>query len=522
MAIQRRLLSENPRNKIYIESKVPDSAEQILKEFGLNIEYGDTTKLNDPLFLDKLGAVLFIQTESRLSGINDNLLAHASRLLDYDIRVFILFSFLEDTSAEVVDLFSKSAIKCIEKLDLPYKKDSSLPELPNIELLGPFLPWDEAAKRIGQFMADYPAGIAPNRSLRLVNFCPTDPSEEILLRRSFSDFIELEITQLVGGKSGAAVYSAYVSDGRWLQPYFVKIDTRVRIVSEYINYQEDVEKYLPYHLHPRLRTHFCHLGANKGILVGDFIDKSETLLECAQSGRSGPALANLFDHSLQGWHKNASIKDIKLVEYLQIPKIERIKMSRIQLAQSLGSSVKNYEEVTTIFNTLKLGPLLIGQIHGDLNAMNIHVRGFDSVLIDFLACRTGPLLYDAACLEVSLLIDGFHIESNFEHEWMRSVSQLYIDNRLMDCSWKCRPTSNISWFYSCVKQIRLYAREWEHGPNQYAAILAAALLIKASKDNNAIQDEAFRRAVAYYFAERILTYIVDSNENSSKGCSHEQ
>ncbi|MHB9004836.1 MAG: hypothetical protein ACYC6C_12400 [Coriobacteriia bacterium] len=522
MAIQRRLLSENPRNQIYIESKIPDSAEQILKEFGLSIEYGDTTKLNDPLFLDKLGAVLFIQTESRLSRINDNLTAHASRLLDYDIRVFVLFSFLEDTSAEVVDFFLKSALECLDKLQLPYKKTLSLPEPPNIELLGPSLPWDDVVKRIGQFMADNPAGIAPNRSLKLVNICPLDSSEEILLRRSFSDFVELEIKQLAGGKSGAAVFSAYVSDSRWLQPYFVKIDTRDCIVSEYIHYQEDVEKYLPYHLHPRLRTHFCHLGANKGILVGDFIDKSETLLECAKSGRSGPALANLFNHSLQGWHKNATIKVISLIEYLRIPGITKIKKSRIRLAQSLGNSVKNYKEVTAIFNKLELGPLLIGQIHGDLNAMNIHVRGFDSVLIDFFACKTGPLLYDTACLEVSLLIDGFYFETDFEKEWVELVSQLYVGNQLMDCSWQCRPTSNINWFFSCVKQIRLYAREWEHGPNQYAAVLAVALLKKASKDNKAEKDEAFRRAAAYYFAERILTNIIENNGTSSEGFKREQ
>jgi hypothetical protein len=514
MAIQKRLLGARARAGIFIAGAIPPNVERIFSNVGFIVKYGSSTALEDPDLLDKLAAVLFIQKASWPSKAKDLLAAYAGLLLDYDIRVFVLFLFSDDTSAAIVDGVRKHVEDCLEELHLPYKKDASLPEPPNIELLGPSLSWDEVANRISNFIAKNPAGIGPNRLLELPKSNNLEPDTALLLRRSFSDFRELRLERLRVGRSGASVYLAYASDGRWHQPFFIKIDTRDRIMREYNKYQEDVEKYVPYHLHPRLRTQMCCLGARKGILIGDFVDKSESLLACIKEGRAGSALANLFNQSLHGWYKDASLEDVCLVERLPIP--DQISDSCVALAKNMGKAVKDYSEIRAIYDRLYVGPVLMGQIHGDLNAGNIQVRGFDAVLIDFYGCNTGPLLYDAACLEASLLVDGLCYNKKTRVEWQKSVWPIYVDNKQMELISNLPPDSRARWFYISVNEIRTYAHNWEHGSYQYHAVLAVALLKKASKEKDSKGEEKYRRAAAYFFAERILTRIA-KNINQPNG-----
>jgi hypothetical protein len=69
------------------------------------------------------------------------------------------------------------------------------------------------------------------------------------------------------------------------------------------------------------------------------------------------------------------------------------------------------------------------------------------------------------------------------------------------------PKNSSAWFQACVRQIRLYAQQMQCRPGQYAAALALALLIKASKDKNAPEPKATRRAAAYMLAARILRML---------------
>jgi hypothetical protein len=139
-------------------------------------------------------------------------------------------------------------------------------------------------------------------------------------------------------------------------------------------------------------------------------------------------------------------------------------------------------------------------------------------VIDFYAHCRYPLVYDAACLEASLLVEGFAGDDRDVQQWLRSVESLY-ENPLLACGgMTANPKSRSSWFYACVQQIRRYARQWECGPDQYAGALAVALLIKASKDGNATvpeaKREADRRAAAYMMAERVLSKTFGSQPDA--------
>jgi hypothetical protein len=125
-------------------------------------------------------------------------------------------------------------------------------------------------------------------------------------------------------------------------------------------------------------------------------------------------------------------------------------------------------------------------------------------VIDFFAHQKYPLVFDAATLEASLLVEGFRDDKRPVNNWLKSVEPLYTQRPLFGALPHVKPKDASFWFYTCVRQIRRYARQWEVAENQYVGGLAVALLIKATKDPRASEPEASRRAAAYLLAERLL------------------
>ena len=79
-------------------------------------------------------------------------------------------------------------------------------------------------------------------------------------------------------------------------------------------------------------------------------------------------------------------------------------------------------------NNVKIGP-----IYGDLHAANVCIRADDAIVIDFCAHRSAPLVYDAACLEASLFVDGFRTDDKLV---IASLVQHLLP--LYDCDPDCR------------------------------------------------------------------------------------
>jgi Ser/Thr protein kinase RdoA (MazF antagonist) len=153
-------------------------------------------------------------------------------------------------------------------------------------------------------------------------------------------------------------------------------------------------------------------------------------------------------------------------------------------------------------------------VHGDLHARNVRVRANDAVVIDFARSDgEGPLIYDLAMLEASLLIDAFSEESQGA-TWVAAVKPLYRDISKSGVFPHAPARSHAAWFFSCVRQIRLEAAAMQRGgsgESQYATALAVALLLKACKaakvngSTDVIAAETFRRGAALFFADQILT-----------------
>jgi hypothetical protein len=185
----------------------------------------------------------------------------------------------------------------------------------------------------------------------------------------------------------------------------------------------------------------------------------------------------------------------------------QINNGRFKRACELGATLK-IQEMCILFQKCTSIPVLVGSIHGDLHAENVRVRATDAIVIDFLNHRTSsyPLVYDAACLEASLLVKGFPDDKRDPQEWLQSIESLYEKPLIISGGvMQTKPANRSFWFHACVHQIRRYAKQWECRPNQYAGALAVALLNKAKKDVNVKEPEASHRAGAYVLAERVLS-----------------
>jgi hypothetical protein len=484
-------------------------------------------QLADPDFLSGLAATIFTQDAEKPNLIVRDLERHGRRLLDWDCRIVARSA--TRPGANLADLLGRVMVNRhplpVANLPAVEGRPTGLSQTPHphIHVFAQEIPWAV----IADFVVEHPPDKAPDSTLRIIG--PgrrlINSEAETLLQRAFEDCIEVYLVSIDGGHSGVPVFRAYAElkdgqHGRWPLPYFVKLGDRDKIYIEYWNYQNKVDPYIPFHLGPHLIPRRCHLGALEGVIVGDWVDESETLTGCASSGRAAAAISCLFDRTLYGWHREAEKKEFSIAETLgrYFPPPASFPAARLAKARELGATSKP-SDLEKHFRCCTSVPVLMGPIHGDLHAKNVHVRAIDAIVIDFLRHGEGPLVYDPACLEAGLLVEGFSHEIDLPNldkgtakdqelrrslEWLRSIETLYDHVPLSRAPVHAEPKNPSAWFHACVRQIRLFARQMECHRGQYAAALALALLIKAGKDPAVPEPEASRRAAAYLLAERIL------------------
>jgi len=494
-------------------------------------------QLADPIFLSGLAATIFTQDVEKPNLIVRDLEKHGRRLLDWDCRIVARSATKPGT--KLADLLGRVIVngrrlpvaglpaiegKPFEPSETPY---------PHIHVFEQEVPWAVIADSVVEHPPDKP----PDSTLRIIGPGKTliSPETEILLQRAFEDCVEVYLVSIDGGHSGVPVFRAYAElkegqHGRWPLPYFVKVGDRDKIYTEYWNYQNKVDPYVPFHLGPHLIPKRCHLGALEGVIVGDWVDESEALTGCASGGRAAAAISCLFDRTLYGWHREAEKKQMSIVKTLgqYFPNPKSFPPARLAKARELGAT-STPRDLQKLFRRCRSVPVLMGPIHGDLHAKNVHVRAMDAIVIDFFRHDEGPLVYDPACLEAGLLVDGFSNEiksSDKDHdndkevqrilEWLHSIVTLYDHVPLSRAPVHAKPKNPSAWFHACVRQIRLYAEQMECCRGQYAAALALALLIKASKDPALPDPEASRRAAAYLLAERLLTMTFPPERKKKK------
>ncbi len=515
-------------------------ASEVLKVFadmGYQIKPFDAAASIDSEMLAATDSVIFSQNPQKPTKIFGEFEKYAKMLLAHDCRIYVRVAQPEFHS----DRMRAIVVNAINTLELPPSglsddESASLDDwfcdhkhsafTPFVHLCGRPNDWGEIAKTI----RDNPAGKAPNLSMS-VNAINSNgdtlkltDEQLMLIRRAFWNCASVHLVGVTNGLSGVPAFRAYAElaqglPGKWPYLYFVKIGSRQKISAEYRRYQANALEYIPYHLGPRLRQDRCGLAASEGIIVGDYVSGSESLRDCAKDGRAAPAIANLFNSTLWAWRNVATTKKGSVPEYLEHLFPTSIPHHRENLIRELGATL-SVAELKDLFMACNANPVLAGPIHGDLHATNVLVRSADAILIDFEKVGFDmPLVYDAASLEGGLLVDCFIGDQRSPAAWFESIRSLYDGAAFGDEVMPCHPKDRSAWYFDCIRQIRIHARQLERAPLQYAAALALALAKKACnpedfRDHKESRSEPSQlmtrehlRAAAYVLAEQILKAI---------------
>jgi hypothetical protein len=498
----------------------PEEGRKAFEEREFRVTTCSEEDLRSGDFLSGLTAVVFTQNPERALQISLFIKNHAARLLDYDCQIIlrpgsqalslkpsILTGAIDETHLWTAWLPEEEA-KQLKWMG----SRGSLPPFPRANFFSFSIAW----KDIANVVADNLPGPAPSPSLQItvqtaangIRTRDLNDDEKLLIRRAFWDCADITLEPVSGGRSGLLVFRAHAEleqglEGRWPQPYFVKIGDRQKIFAEYEHYEGRVRPYVPFHLGPHLDSKRCCLGSRSGVIVGDYVEESESLRDCACEGRAASAIACLFDRTLLGWHRVFETKQTSIARALKYRFPGRIFEPRRSRVKTMGA-ILTLNDLRKLFRKCISQPILVGLVHGDLHSANVRVRATDAIVIDFFAHQKYPLVFDAATLEASLLVEGFRDDKRPIDDWLKSIEPLYTQCPLLGALPHVKPKDPSFWFYACVHQIRRYARQWEGAENQYAGALAVALLIKATKDVKAREPEGSRRAAAYLLAERLL------------------
>lgn len=501
----------------WFESPVLDDARSAFEQRDLKVSVCTEGRLNDASYLANVSAVVFIfDVAAKMQRMARAFDKHAKRLLDYGCSAIVVSGRTELARLR----------QSVQTLNLPINNlrpegsgswewqdlNASQPG-PNVHYFDSDLNDKNKWVAIANMVAYRQVGDRPNLVLKVAG-AGLEADEELLLRRAFGgDVTSVHLDSEPRGYSGARVFRAQTETGnRWPVPYFVKIDKRQRTIDEYNNYLIGVEPSVPFHLAPPILKERCCLGSARGIIVGQYIGESESLLACAEGGRAISAVSCLFSRTLRIWHR--SHDPHPLIEYLECKLPKLFDERNMECAKVLGARREPVELRKSIL-TCATSHARYGSIHGDLNISNVRVRGGDAIIIDPSEYSSGPLLWDPAFLEASLLVEGFTQERRDVAAWLAAIAPCY-EMPLFNFWSHKHLVDEASWFHITVNQIRLYAKEMECAEGQYGVTLAVALLFMAAKparfsDEN--KRESFRRGAAYYLAERLLERLAEGSES---------
>lgn len=492
--------------------------------------------LQNPEFVALLDAVIFCQKPEKRNALNTVLRAVIPSLMNSDVRAYVRIAEDPDKSIVARKLVIATLLNmCAPLANINRAEWDQIPEKSREREgsnLAPYVYIFDCTENwisIAHTVCDRHAGTAPNTDLIFdghdIRSLGEDGHDErlMLLQRAFSNCHTLHLEKMTDGHSGASVFKAYAShhpqvggwNYDWPSLHLVKLGPRKKIVDEYDKYIGHALDYVPFHLGPKLRLDRCNLGSSQGILVGDFVEGTESIRDSAPAGRGGHAIANLFDKTLGAWRKQAKVNPYRtLGQFLEGKWLDKnaqeisLPQSRANIVSQLGGT-PDVGPLREIFNRHSQSQVMTGPAHGDLHATNILVRNGDAIIIDFEKMEDEfPMLYDPASLEGGLLVESFGRDprsKNNPDKLLESISPLYTWKILNHFVVPCHAAKPSSWFYDCVGQIRTLSRHAERHDGQYALVLAICLIRKGCNPDPFEPVYENLRAISFILGQQILT-----------------
>jgi len=363
----------------------------------------------------------------------------------------------------------------------------------------------------------------PSLRIQLPPRITLSANQALLLQRAFHDCKSVEMELISGGLSGAMTFlvSATLSNsnaGPKPMPFFAKIHRADRLQEELKRYKQFAEYHIGFHLRPNFVPDRCLFGVTNGILVGNFVQGSVSLLDAALDGHGPRYIQTLFADTLEVLRSEMPVAveaaATSVVEALEpFCKYWKIPAERIESARQLHGGVVH--DADTLWHKLvNLPPRRWRRcaIHGDMHGENVRVRKDDAIVIDFAHAAQGPATADLASLEVWLSFKCHAGCSADESAWRSEMADLYNPNRVLAGATEPGPAGVTEWSQQSVRQIRCIAYASTYSTEEYTRVLAVYLLRHASfpaDEENEVRDEA-RRAYAYWLANQLIEALCDT------------
>jgi len=363
--------------------------------------------------------------------------------------------------------------------------------------------------RIAEVIARHDAGPSFNAALTFRGE-PLSANAELLLRRAFCDCDQVIVSKLTGGTADVLLVHAVFKDslsGPRPLPFFAKVGPRSSIEQEREIYKLYVEHFVPFYLRPSLDYDRCVLGFETALLVGKFVEHSESLLEVARRNMAQAAIHSLFDDALRGWRLQAREASSNLLQAMPWFVVSDEIPPRRVVQANAHTVVRSPKELESLLKNAAPVSYLSAPYHGDLHADNIRVRGNDVILIDFQRVRTGPLLADHACLEISLAFNEHQGDSN--EGWTDLIDALFSETCFVHPPDPPVEPAPREWLWNAVRQIRTIALASQRSKAEYLQIVAIALLrfarLPARPTDTSVAEA--RKAYAYLVADRLIGIV---------------
>jgi hypothetical protein len=373
------------------------------------------------------------------------------------------------------------------------------------------------AHEVAELFARHDPGPAINLALRIDAPAEVQLTDEqrFMLQRAFSDCSAISLLRLPGGRSALTLSVQATlknsSVGPHPLPFFAKIDRPALIVAEQGCYQRYAESHIAWYLRPNLQPGRCLIGADSGILVGSFVDKSESLWSQIMQGRAEKAIKSLFVETLAGWRHTGASAQTELGSIP--PSLEgvfahaNVRRRYVKAAAALGFT-RDPQDVWEGFLNLPSRTWAKAPIHGDLHAQNVRVRGQDAIIIDLAKVTLGPPGADPACLEVWIAFEmpcpGHEVD---EAVWLRTVQELFAYRQVASPP-GVNPSAPLAWLRDGVIHTRAVALG-SSTPVEYVITLALYLLRRArfEPDRANAQADELRRTWAWILGCQLLEAV---------------
>lgn len=492
----------NGRNRVIWLGATPD--EQVRREF-LNRELvlvecalGDTSQN-----MVDLRAAVFALDGNNGEDVVSTIRGGARSLLDYGAQIF-LTSLNDAATGAVQTLLSDFSL---------------LPRL--IVRTAP--PPHELAERIARLRACSVAKV--NLEIKYAkNRRPLDSRDVPLFQRAFHFCDQIVLDELTGGRSDARVFAVdmMVSGsraGKRPQPFFAKIDKRRKISKEVANYRDFADRFIPFGLRPNVQDPVE--GAESSLMVGDFVDRSESLWDMVRRNVAETALSSLVDETLAGWRNQA---------YDAPPSTGSVAMAIFDAGVCAPELIKKcYEEHAVLGGTSVTGKSLwerltrlkdqsyrLAPVHGDLHGGNVVVRKGQAILIDLASVAArGPLTTDLAALETWLAFElpPEDCSKSYRNEtWAEVIDRLYQPSAFVHAPGLCPTHTPYSWMVTAIHLLRQRGLSAQSCPTEYQTAVAVQLLRRCQWDDGPVADR-YRRGHGFVVAARLIEAL-DDRSNS--------